>query len=82
MDIRLGLPSLGLRVQQLLGWDPYVGNGVSLYTKLIEHWHFPWPTAKDEVIHLSSSYVSRPLEGVDCRNPRKTWRSALRHGLL
>ena len=53
------------------------GIGLSLYTKRIERGHFLWPSAKDGVIHLSPSQLTCLLEGVDWRNPQKTWRPEL-----
>ncbi|WP_167331790.1 IS66 family insertion sequence element accessory protein TnpB, partial [Komagataeibacter rhaeticus] len=65
--------------------------GLSLYAKRIERGHFLWPSAKDGAIHLSPSQLTcldgaihlSPsqltclLEGVDWRNPQKTWRPEL-----
>ena len=53
------------------------GIGVSLYAKRIERGYFIWPSAKDGAIHLSASQLSCLLEGIDWRNPQKTWRPEL-----
>ncbi|MBC9010342.1 IS66 family insertion sequence element accessory protein TnpB, partial [Acetobacter tropicalis] len=43
----------------------------------IERGYFIWPSAKDGAIHLSASQLSCLLEGIDWRNPQKTWRPEL-----
>lgn len=53
------------------------GIGVSLYAKRIERGYFIWPSAKDGAIHLSTSQLRCLLEGIDWRNPQKTWRPEL-----
>ncbi|AZV39310.1 IS66 family insertion sequence element accessory protein TnpB [Komagataeibacter xylinus] len=53
------------------------GIGLSLYAKRIERGHLLWNSAKEGAIHLSPSQLTCLLEGVDWRNPQKTWRPEL-----
>ncbi|MGA7965707.1 MAG: IS66 family insertion sequence element accessory protein TnpB [Gammaproteobacteria bacterium] len=52
------------------------GVGMSLYSKRLEKGYFPWPSAKDGVVSLTSSQLACLLEGIDWRNPRYSWRPA------
>jgi transposase len=51
--------------------------GMSLYTKRLERGHFIWPSARDGVVAMSASAMACLLEGVDWRNPQKTWRPSM-----
>lgn len=48
--------------------------GVSMYAKRLERGNFVWPSAKDGAIALTSSQLACMLEGIDWRNPQRTWR--------
>jgi transposase len=48
--------------------------GVSLYSKRLERGHFIWPSAKDGAIALTPSALACLLEGIDWRNPQRSWR--------
>ena len=52
------------------------GVGMSLYSKRLEKGYFPWPSARDGVVSLTSSQLACLLEGIDWRNPRYSWRPA------
>jgi transposase len=48
--------------------------GLSLYSKKLENGRFIWPSAKEGSVAISASAMACLLEGVDWRNPQKTWR--------
>ncbi len=50
------------------------GLGMSLYAKRLERGRFIWPQAKEGVVPLTSATLSMLLEGIDWRNPQRTWR--------
>ena len=50
------------------------GLGMSLYAKRLERGKFVWPSATDGVISISPGQMSYMLEGIDWRNPQRTWR--------
>ncbi|VVE84479.1 IS66 family insertion sequence element accessory protein TnpB [Pandoraea sputorum] len=54
---------------KLLWWD---GDGLCLLGKRLERGHFVWPQAPDGSVHLSAAQLSRLLEGIDWRRPRRT----------
>jgi len=56
---------------KLLWWD---GQGFCLFYKVLEKGHFPWPSAKTGVAHLTSAQLSMLVEGIDWRRP--VWTSA------
>jgi transposase len=81
-DMRRGMPSLALQVQEGLNRDPHAGD---LYVfrgrsgSLIKIlWHdgirFIWPSATAGVVLISSSQLAYMLDGIDWRNPQHTWR--------
>lgn len=86
-DMRLGMPGLALKVQQVLGRNPHCGDlvklfwhdglGFSLYAKRLDRGRFIWPSPADGVISLSAAQVGYLLEGIDWRNPQRTWRPEL-----
>src|SRR6478609_9400864 len=51
---------------KLLWWD---GQGSCLFYKILERGYFPWPTAKDGVVHLTQAQLSMLVEGIDWRRP-------------
>lgn len=50
------------------------GVGMSLYAKRLERGRFIWPQAKEGVVPLTPATLSMLLEGIDWRNPQRTWR--------
>ena len=93
-DMRRGMNSLALQVQQALGRDPYAGDlyvfrgrrgdlvkvvwhdgiGMSLYMKRLERGRFIWPPLGDGSVAISGSQLAYMLDGIDWRNPQRTWR--------
>src|SRR6201994_2841651 len=93
-DMRRGMNSLALQVQQVLernphGGDLYVfrgrrgdllkilwhdGLGMSLYAKRLERGRFLWPSPVDGAVAISAAQLGYNLEGIDWRNPQRTWR--------
>jgi transposase len=53
------------------------GLGFSLYAKRLDRGRFIWPSPADGVISLSAAQVGYLLEGIDWRNPQRTWRPEL-----
>jgi transposase len=96
-DMRKGMSSLALMVQQVFQRDPHAGDlylfrgrradlikilwhdgiGMSLYAKRLERGRFTWPSAVDGVVAISASQMACLLEGIEWRNPQKTWRPTL-----
>jgi transposase len=56
---------------KLLWWD---SQGYCLFYKVLERGYFPWPTAKEGVVHLTSAQLSMLVETIDWRRP--AWTSA------
>jgi transposase len=50
------------------------GVGMSLYAKRLERGRFIWPSATEGAVSISASQLSYMLDGIDWRNPQKTWR--------
>ncbi len=50
------------------------GLGTSLYAKRLERGRFIWPSPADGVIAISPAQLGYLLEGIDWRNPVRTWR--------
>ena len=93
-DMRRGMNSLALQVQEGLGRDPHVGDlfvfrgrkghllkilwhdgqGFSLYAKRLERGRFLWPSPADGVVAITPAQLGYMLEGIDWRNPQRTWR--------
>jgi transposase len=83
-DMRRGMNSLALQVQEALHRDPHAGDllkilwhdglGMSLYAKRLERGRFIWPSPADGVVPISAAQLGYMLEGIDWRNPRQTWR--------
>ncbi len=93
-DMRRGMDSLSLQVQEALGRDPHAGDlyvfrgrrgdlikvlwhdglGFSLYAKRLERGRFIWPSPADGVVAISSAQLGYLLEGIDWRNPLRSWR--------
>ena len=47
-------------------------SGVSY--KRLERGRFVWPQAKEGVVPLTPAMLFMLLEGIDWRNPQRTWR--------
>ncbi|MDE2691723.1 MAG: IS66 family insertion sequence element accessory protein TnpB [Rhodospirillaceae bacterium] len=93
-DMRRGMNTLSLQVQEGLGRDPHAGDlyvfrgrrgdlvkilwfdglGISLYAKRLERGRFPWPSTGDGALSISAAQLGYLLEGIDWRNPVRTWR--------
>jgi transposase len=50
------------------------GLGMSLYAKRLERGRFIWPSPVGGAISISAAQLSYMLEGIDWRNPQRTWR--------
>jgi transposase len=50
------------------------GVGMSLYAKRLERGRFIWPSAAEGAVSISASQLAYMLDGIDWRNPQKTWR--------
>jgi transposase len=50
------------------------GIGMSLYAKRLERGRFIWPLPVDGVVAISAAQLGYMLEGIDWRNPQRTWR--------
>jgi transposase len=93
-DMRRGMNTLALQVQEALRRDPHGGDlyvfrgksgklikilwhddiGMSLYTKRLERGRFIWPQASDGAVVITSAQLGYMLEGIDWRNPVRSWR--------
>jgi len=49
------------------------GDGLCLLSKRLEQGRFVWPQADSGKVHLSQAQLSMLLEGIDWRQPRRTW---------
>jgi transposase len=50
------------------------GQGTSLYAKRLERGRFIWPSPADGVVPVSPAQLGYLLEGIDWRNPVRSWR--------
>jgi transposase len=50
------------------------GLGCSLYAKRLERGRFLWPSPADGVVAITPAQLGYLLEGIDWRNPQRTWR--------
>jgi transposase len=50
------------------------GLGMSLYAKRLERGRFIWPTPSDGMVAITAAQLGYMLEGIDRRNPLRTWR--------
>ena len=55
---------------KLLWWS---GDGLNLFSKRLERGRFVWPQADSGKVHLTSAQLSMLLEGIDWRQPKRTW---------
>jgi transposase len=47
---------------------------MTLYMKRLERGRFIWPQAADGCVAISGAQLAYMLDGIDWRNPRRTWR--------
>lgn len=50
------------------------GIGMSLYAKRLERGRFLWPSPSDGCVAISGAQLAYMLDGIDWRNPQRTWR--------
>jgi transposase len=50
------------------------GIGLSLYAKRLERGPFIWPYPTGGAVAISGSQLAYMLDGIDWRNPQRTWR--------
>lgn len=50
------------------------GQGMCLFSKKLEKGRFVWPATVDGAVSLSSGQLGYLLEGIDWRNPQRTWK--------
>ena len=50
------------------------GLGMSLYAKKLERGRFIWPSPADGSVSISGAQQAYMLDGIDWRNPQRTWR--------
>ena len=50
------------------------GIGMSLYAKRLERGRFLWPSPADGIVAISAAQLACMLDGIDWRNPVRTWR--------
>jgi len=55
---------------KVIWWD---GQGACLFSKRLEKGKFVWPALKDGKVSVTSAQLSMLLEGIDWRNPKRTW---------
>ena len=60
-----------VRNQEILWHD---GIGMSLYAKRLERGRCLWPSPADGIIAISAAQLAYMLDGIDWRNPVRTWR--------
>jgi transposase len=47
---------------------------MSLYMKRLERGRFIWPQATDGCVSIAGAQLAYMLDGIDWRNPQRTWR--------
>jgi transposase len=55
---------------KILWWD---GTGLCLFAKRLEKGRFTWPITREGVVMLTPAQMSMLLEGLEWRNPQRTW---------
>lgn len=55
---------------KLLWFD---GDGLCVFQKRLERGRFVWPQAESGTVALTRAQLSMLLEGIDWRQPRRTW---------
>lgn len=56
---------------KLLWWD---GDGLCIFAKRLERGKFVWPKAEAGTVSLTRAQLSMLLEGIDWRQPTRTWK--------
>ena len=56
---------------KLLWWD---GDGLCLFAKRLERGRFVWPKTDNGTVALTRAQLSMLLEGIDWRQPARTWK--------
>jgi transposase len=56
---------------KLLWFD---GDGLCLFAKRLERGRFVWPKAESGSVSLTRAQLSMLLEGIDWRQPARTWK--------
>jgi transposase len=51
------------------------GDGLCLFAKRLEQGRFIWPQATDGKVHLTQAQLSMLLEGIDWKQPKRSWPS-------
>ena len=51
----------------------YDGDGLCLFSKRLERGRFVWPQATSGTVSLSKAQLSMLLEGIDWRQPVRSW---------
>lgn len=51
------------------------GDGLCLFAKRLERGYFIWPQAEDGKIYLTQAQLSMLLEGIDWKQPKRSWPS-------
>ena len=59
---------------KLLWFD---GDGLCLFQKRLERGRFVWPQAASGTVALTCAQLSMLLEGIDWRQPQRTWEPQL-----
>jgi len=63
----------GVRVWLAVGHTD-MRRGMSLYAKRLERGRFIWPSPADGTVAITSAQLAYMLEGIDWRNPVRSWR--------
>lgn len=53
------------------------GDGMCLFVKRLERGRFVWPQADSGSVWLSAAQLSMLLEGIDWRQPQRTWQPSM-----
>ena len=59
---------------KVLWWD---GDGMCLLAKRLERGRFIWPSPADGTVAITAAQLGYMLEGIDWRNPVRSWRPAV-----
>jgi transposase len=51
------------------------GDGLCLFAKRLEQGRFIWPQAESGKVHLTQAQLSMLLEGIDWKQPKRSWPS-------
>ena len=52
-------------------------QGACMFVKRLERGRFVWPQAKEGIVSLTPAMLSMLLEGIDWRQPQRSWRPEL-----